>query len=346
MNVILPRSPRNQLHRLVVSSLSLLALACPWAANAEMPSFQEVYDLVRSNLAGASEATVNQSAVRGLLQQFPGRVLLVTNTPPAGVATNEPALASVRTFERAFGYVRVARVEPGLAGAIGAELARWSSSNHFDGLVLDLRFARGEDFAEAARVADLLVTEARPLIDWGQGVVSATAKTNAVPGAVAVLVNGRTAGAAEAIAAALRQAETAILIGSHTAGEAAIFKEFPLTTGDRLRVATGAVRVGDGLALSPEGVTPDIGVEVGVADEMAYLADPYRSVGLAGTNRVGRLTEAGLVKMRREGLDPDTAPVPVQATHLPVGPWVTDPVLARALDLLTGLAVVQPSRRH
>jgi hypothetical protein len=35
-----------------------------------------------------------------------------------------------------------------------------------------------------------------PLLDWGNGMVNSKAKTNAIPGPLAVLVNGETRGAA------------------------------------------------------------------------------------------------------------------------------------------------------
>ena len=53
-----------------------------------------------------------------------------------------------------------------------------------------------------------------------------------------MLVNGETRGAAEALAAALHQAGAGLIIGSPTAGAATSFKEFPLSNGERLRVAT------------------------------------------------------------------------------------------------------------
>jgi hypothetical protein len=57
-----------------------------------------------------------------------------------------------------------------------------------------------------------------------------------------------------------------------------------------------------------------------------------------------RLNEAELVREHREGLDRDLdmdAPVrPVE----PAKPAVNDPALARALDLVKGLALVRQSR--
>src|SRR6185503_15236598 len=97
---------------------------------------------------------------------------------------------------------------------------RMASTNSLTGLVLDLRYAGGFDYSAAAATADLFVNAARPLLNWGNGVVSSQEKTNAIQVPVAVLVNGRTAGAAEALAAALRETGSGLILGGKTAGQA------------------------------------------------------------------------------------------------------------------------------
>ena len=99
-----------------------------------------------------------------------------------------------------------------------------------------------------------------------------------------------------------------------------IAQEFPLKNGERLRIATAPIRLGDGSALSEQGVKPDITVEVAPAEERAYYADAYkvpsRAELLAGAGRVvtnqasgtnrgvrrPRFNEAELVRERREGI--------------------------------------------
>ena len=79
---------------------------------------------------------------------------------------------------------------------------------------------------------------------------------------VAVLVNRQTVGAAEALAAVLRETGAGLILGSNTAGQAMIAQEFPLKNGERLRIATAPIQLGDGSALSGQGLKPDIAVEV------------------------------------------------------------------------------------
>ena len=84
------------------------------------------------------------------------------------------------------------------------------------------------------------------------------------------------AGAAEALAAVIRETGTGLILGSRTAGQAAIAEEFPLKNGQRLRVATAPIQLGDGSSLSLEGVNPDITVQVTSEAERTYYADAFR----------------------------------------------------------------------
>jgi len=325
----------------------------------EWPSFDEVYGLVRSNLVGITERELNGVAVDGLLDRLHPKVLLTrenaaaTSSEPAG-----PALAGQRVFDRSLVYIRVAQVESGLAGAFLSVLRGLADPSPPKGLVLDLRFAQGVDYVEAGRLADCLVASPRKLLICGDEIIEATAKTNVFDCPVVVLINGETRGAAEAVAAALRHAEVGLLLGSQTAGEASLFREFLLSNGRRLRIASVPIRVGDGREIAPAGIKPDIEVTVRADDERLFLEDPYRAIGRADRtapsgdtnvlgsagNRSGRMSEAELVRMRREGqAGDDEGPSPARAASAE-RPVVTDPVLARALDLLRGLAVLRPGR--
>lgn len=349
------------------SSALLAALTlqvCPAPLADEMPPFQEVYDLVRSNLAGATEEALNQAAVLGLLQQLPSRVLLLTNAAAAdtpGASTNLTLLSKTNVFDDAYGYLRIGRLEDGLPKGLDEALAGLTSTNPLKGLVLDLRFVGGQDYSVAAQVADRFIGTERPLLRWGSGEARSTAKTNHFAQPVAILVNAQTAGAAEALAAILRDTEVGLVIGARTAGQAGIFKDFTLRGGARLRVAIALVTAGENKPLPATGIVPDILVRVGREEEKQYFADAFKVIGRAGgaalpgrnstnavfapTNRPSRLNEAELVRMKREGLDPDNedGPRPPRPA-VPDKPVVNDPALARALDLLKGLAVVRQSR--
>ena len=342
--------------------LVLLAAApgVPATATNDTPDFKEVFDLVRAHLAGAGEAELNRAAVEGLLASLHGKVSLA-GSGMAPAPTNASLVSKSFVLENDVAYVRVGRVDAGLAKEVSRAHEQLSATNKLKGLVLDLRFAGGDDYAAAAAVADLFTARKRLLLDWGSGTAESKAKTDTLLLPVAVLVNRETGGAAEALAAVMRETGAGLILGSATAGRAMMTQEFPLKNGQRLRIATSPVKLGDGTALSAQGVKPDIEVAVSVGDERAYFKDAYTVLsgtntrtgaelalaGLAGgTNppvRRSHLTEAELVREKREGFGEGPEFAPDRETE-PSEPQINDPALARAVDLLKGLAVVRPSR--
>lgn len=316
-----------------------------------------MFDLVRAHLAGTSEAELNRAAVEGLLANLRGRVQLVTQTNLAVAHADAPLVSKTNLLEDDIAYLRVSRVTDGLAGAVSAAFQILSASNRLKGLVLDLRFADGEDFAAAAAVADLFIPKERSLLDWGSGAVKSTPKPDALRLPVGVLINRETTGAAEALAAVMRDVGAGLLLGGSTAGAGMVMTEYPLPDGQRLRIASAPVKLGDGTALSAQGVKPDIEVKVSLDDERTHLRDAYGVVAKpvirsgaignapAGTNSANRrlrITEVDLVRERREGKSLDEF-TPARDRE-PLKPQISDPALARAVDLLKGLAVVRRSQ--
>ncbi|NLH73227.1 MAG: hypothetical protein GX456_09260 [Verrucomicrobia bacterium] len=337
---------------------ALAALVATLSLNAagQSPDFFEVYGLIKSNLVGVQQSELNQAAVEGLLDRLHGRVYFGTNgsSIATDAADQGTGIARTNLFAERFGYIRITNISSKTPPAFVELLDQLRGSNRLEGLALDLRFASGTDYAAAGQIADCFLSEARALIRLDQETINSTAKTNAFTRPVAVLVNSKTTGAAEALAAVLRETGVGLLIGSKTAGRANMFKEFTLSTGQKLFIATALVKLGSGDNIKADGLVPDIAVNIAPDEEMLYLQDPYRrtksepliasqSSGetLRSTNRPAR--EADLVRMRREGsliLSEETSsktPIPAEST-------ITDPALARAVDLLKGLAVIQQQR--
>jgi C-terminal processing protease CtpA/Prc len=328
-------------------------------AKAEAPDFKEVYDSIREHLGGVTDAELNRAAVQALVNALAPKVSLVENgsNPPA----NGPLVTKASLYDGNIAYLRIGRVNDGLTKAVADAIEKLGSTNKLKGVALDLRYTGGDDYAVAAATADLFVKKEQPLLDWGNGVARSRQKQEVIDLPVAVLVNRQTSGAAEALAAVLRETGAGLILGSNTAGQAMIAQEFPLKNGERLRIATTPIRLGDGTALSASGLKPDITVEVSPEDERAYYSDAFteipRSDFLAsaslsltnlpnGANRAtrrARFNEAELVRERRDGLnlDADGSSRREAESERPV---VHDPALARALDLLKGLAVVRQSR--
>ncbi len=320
--------------------------------------FQEVYQLIKAH-AGVSEAELNRAAVQGFLSALGPKAQLISNENT--VSSQSPLLSKTALFEDNVGYLRVAHVDEGLAKAISSAYRQINSTNKLSGLVLDLRYADGLDYAAAAAAAELFIAKPQALLNWGKGIVSSHEKPDAIQVPLAILVNSGTSGSAEALAAILRSAGVGLILGGKTAGLALAGQDYPLKSGGKLRLASGPVVLGNGTALSTNGIKPDIDVTVNPEDEHAYYADAFFLIHktnqvaaasgastnqVAGTNgaRRARFGEAELVREHRAGLDRETGETPRAREPEPEQPVVSDPALARALDLLKGLAVVRQSR--
>jgi hypothetical protein len=134
---------------------------------------------------------------------------------------------------------------------------------------------------------------------------------------LAILVNGETRGAAAKLAAELRDARDGLVFGGATAE-----------------------------------LKPDIAVAVKSTDEKKFLENPYAALAaetnaVAGTNNftpfIDHTTEADLVREKIKDGDEDESSAPSQPTE-PQKPFIHDPVLARAVDLIKALALVRQPR--
>ena len=155
-----------------------------------------------------------------------------------------------------------------------------------------------------------------------------------------------------------RRTDVALLIGTNTAGQASTTRDFRLSTGQALRIATSPVTFANGEPI--RSLAPDILVEVSPEDERMYFADAYKVLprssmeDMAATNIASftvtnraprrRINEAELVRMLREGQDIENELARTPRPPAPGRPVISDPALARAIDLLKGLAVVRHTR--
>ena len=339
---------RNILGLLLTGLVIHSATAAPTTA---LPKFEELYQLLRTN-GTLGETELNRAAVQGLLDQLHSQVVLGTN---ASAGTKLMSTNSV--FDDSFACFRIEKIESGLNETFQSAYAKLLSANKLKGLILDLRYATGTDYEVAAKTADLFISTEQPLLRWGEASARSSTKTNAITFPVAILVNHETSGAAEALAAMLREAQVGLVLGTNTAGRASVFKEFKLSDGQTLQIASSPVKLGNGKEIPTEGLKPDIEIALNSAEERALYENPYRMIakptlisnsntnsatGNADTNRPRhRLNEAELVRMQREGLNTDPDVVEKAKDLGAIRPVLSDPTLIRALDLLKGLAVVQ-----
>jgi hypothetical protein len=172
---------------------------------------------------------------------------------------------------------------------------------------------------------------------------SALATTNKIDGTILDLrfADGTDSDAAKAAADlfAAKKLPLAILVNSETRGAAA-------TLAMDLRDARDGLVFGGAAAE----LKPDIAVTVKIADEKMYLENPYAALAQtetnssAGTNSfspfIDHTSEADLVREKIKDGDQDGDSTQSRPTE-PQKPFIHDPVLARAVDLIKALAVVR-----
>ncbi len=135
---------------------------------------------------------------------------------------------------------------------------------------------------------------------------------------LAILVNGGTHGAAAMLATDLREARTGLIFGGSTE------------------------------------IKPDIAVAAKTGDERKFLEDPYAALAQNETNSsadtndslgtfIDHTSEADLVREKIKDGEQDEDSMPAHPTE-PQKPYIHDPVLARAVDLIKALAVVRQPR--
>jgi hypothetical protein len=252
-------------------------------------------------------AHFKRSMTRRSLEHFVfSTTILLAAQFPLRADTAGPALAKSAVLEGNVAYLRVDHVSKNLADEIGVSLGTLTASNQIAGAILDLRFAGGHDDAAAQAAENLFASQKRPL---------------------AILVNRETSGAAETLAADLRLARLGLIFDS-TAGTAKSNSE------------------------STTSLQPDIIVTIGPEDERAFMNNPYALPKQSETNLptatnnllpyVDHTSEADLVRAKIKDGDELGFPT-VQPAPARLKPFIRDPVLARAVDLIKGLAAVRRS---
>jgi len=288
---------------------------------------------------------LNRATVEGLIMRLPRGVMLL----PSGGATpaEAPTVFYSEIIGGHIGYVRIGSLNAANLQALDKSLSNFSAKN-VNAVIVDLRASQATtDLALAAEFAKRFCPKGKTLFTLRkpaarQDRLFSSDRDPAFRGLIMVLTDSDTVGAAEAIAAALRFYNKALIIGQTTAGRAAEYSDLSLPSGKVLRAAAAEMISPDGRSLFPEGMKPDLPVEMSMADKREiFQLSGEKGMGpfvyeagrphlneaalLAGTNPEVEAAEAA---QQRRGRSPEKPP-----TH--------DPVLQRALDVVTSLEVYQ-----
>ncbi len=281
-----------------------------WKREAVLPRLPEILEAIRENLPSVSEEDLDQAAIQGILTEFQSQLELVS--AEAAVAVASPALT--RYYESSIGYIAAPLLDGSAVKILQQAYSRLSSENILGGLVLDLRHVSGSNYEQVTKIAGLFTQTEKPLLDWGDGIRFSEPQPIQVEVPLVVAIDQTTRGAAEALAAVVRSAKLGILVGRTTEGQANSYKLIPLETGHQLKIATGRVHLADNSVLDATGVQPDIAVRApSIADSPAEM----------------------------DVLDEENA----AANDLSLPPPDDDPILARAIELLKGIGIVERRNR-
>ncbi len=154
------------------------------------------------------------------------------------------------------------------------------------GLVVDLRGNRGGLLREAVSVVDQVLTTGIVVTTAGRNPQSSrvwqsgTGDDGAMGRPIVVLVDGRTASAAEIMAAALEDNGRAVVIGSSTLGKGLVQTISPLPDGGELFVTWSRVLAPGGWPIQGLGVMPQVCTSLGediLQQQLAALASGQQS---------------------------------------------------------------------
>lgn len=306
---------------------------------------QAAITLLKSNFTNPdliTETELNRATLEGLLMRLSHGLTLLPG--PASAPPESPFYGEI--IDNHIGYLRLGSLTTANLQAMDKKLGEFTGKK-VDALIVDLRSSLlTSDFAVAAEFAKrftikgkLLFTLRKPGARQERPFTSD--RDPAYQGTMMILTDGDTAGPAEALAGAIRYYDKALIIGQPTAGRAVEYSDSPLPSGKILRVAVAEAVLPENRPLFPDGVKPDLPVEMSpVEKRQIFQLSAEKGLGpfiyeagrphlneaalLAGTNP--ELDEAEAAQ-RRGGRAQERTP--------------RDPVLQRAIDLVTSLAIYQ-----
>ena len=257
-------------------------------------------------------------------------------------------ITSVRSrAEENVAYIRITTFNEQTAPGLEAELnkRRDELGDDLQGILLDLRNNPGGLLDQAIAVSDAFLEQGEIVSTRGRG-TDDVQRYNARGGDVAkglpivVLINGGSASASEIVAGALQDHRRAIIMGTTSFGKGSVQTIIPVSGNGAMRLTTARYYTPSGRSIQGTGISPDIAVE------------QARIEKLDARRRTKESDLRGALDVREgqgEGEAAPDAPAGVSAPEAPGAPaaagtrpdQTNDYQLARALDLLRGLALVR-----
>jgi carboxyl-terminal processing protease len=243
----------------------------------------EVHDRIM-RINGDGMTGMDASAIDNLLQAPAGESLSLTivrdiqvfNATIVSADHNTPILEA-GILPNNIAYLRIRSITGGIADRVREHLEAWRGKD-IDRLVIDLRNNGGGVFVEGLRLAELFTPKDAVLLYTvrERDGIKRYISTNSGPFAmhVALLVNGSTASAAEAMAAALVGNQKARMVGVGSFGKATMERTFTLKNEMRVRFIIGAMYTPQGLTWNERGLSPGLNIVADTKEAQRWLQLP------------------------------------------------------------------------
>jgi len=291
-----------------------------------------------------NETELSRATFEGILTRLGRGVVLLPNSSPEPSESAAPFFGEI--LEGHIGYLRLGALTRQNLDALDSNLKVFAAKK-MDALVIDLRASPvTNDFSTASEFAKRFCPKGKPLFSLRkttakQERIFTSDRDPSYQGLTMILADGDTAGAAEAIAGAIQLYDRALVIGQPTAGRAVEYSDLKLPSGKILRVAVGEAFLPENRPLFPGGIPPDVPVEMSAADkrEVFLQSSAKGMTPFVVENERPHLNEAALISGRNPELEAMEAAQ--RRGHGPEKTTVHDPVLQRALDLVTSIGIFQ-----
>jgi carboxyl-terminal processing protease len=167
------------------------------------------------------------------------------------------------TLAPGYAYLRIAAFSDTTVADFERAVAALRREPPLRGVLIDVRNNPGGVLEAAVGVADALLAAGTIVRAEGRG-ANARFTLQAQPGellpgvAVAVLMNGASASAAEILAGALKDNDRALLVGQRTYGKGTVQSIIPLSQGRALKLTTSRYARPSGEFIDQKGIEPDV----------------------------------------------------------------------------------------
>lgn len=256
-----------------------------------------------------SDRELERARLLGLTERLADGVALRPSTPAPPTPEGHRFLAEI--LDGRFAYVRPAQINPTELAQFDAVLAGFSDQQ-IAALILDLRgIPYGGDFETAAEWARRVTPKGRLLFrlekpSAKQERIFTSNQDPVFSGTILVLIDEKTAGAAEVVAGVLRRSAGALLFGQPTQGEPVEFATVPIGGGVEIKMAVAEAILGEKERAFPQGLIPDLPVsqDPALTEKIFQLSTEQGVSKFINEIERPRLNEAALVARTNPEIEP------------------------------------------